>query len=260
MTRYTRQDYIDVDYATVCPVTYPICQLKYDGIWCGADLYQDRTCEYMSRHGQRKLVEHIQDPFSSGLYVGELMFGSEWSKEQNREGQLWLFDLLETPQGDHRNEPYIERYARLAYNLQAKTSSSKWNLVINFPTEQILDIWETLVASGHYEGVVFRNPNASWNAVIPRAKFELTEDLYVTGFVEGEGRLRGSLGALKASYSPVGIGPELLIGGGFSDPQRKAIWKNQTECLGRCFIVKAKKKFKSGLLRHPVFAGWHPDK
>jgi ATP-dependent DNA ligase len=258
--RYSRQNYKDVDIAHVDQTTHPICQLKYDGIWCQCDVDKIGTARYFSRSGECKKVEKISILTPPGSYIGELMFGSEWSKEMNRSGKFFLFDHVEDNYGDHRNLPYITRYMKLAQLLDDQALPSHWFVAPNYPTSDSLAIWNLLVVQGKFEGLVFRHHNDNWHQTLLRAKFELTEDLYITGFVEGTGRLTGSLGALQASYSPLGVGVELTIGGGMTDKLRRDIWKNQSEYLNKCFKCSAKKKFKSGLLRHPNFTGWHLEK
>ena len=258
--RYQRQKYIDVHIGDVDQTTHPICQLKFDGIWCQCDVDEIGTARYFSRNGECKKIEKLTGILPPGSYVGELMFGSEWSKEENRHGKFYLFDHIEDRYGDHRNIPYVDRYVKLQSFALANALPRHWSLINNYPTSDSLTIWNLLVATGKYEGLVFRDPSNNWHQPLLRSKYELTEDLYITGFIEGTGRLTGSLGAVTASYSPLGIGVELTIGGGFSDSLRKQIWKSKAAYLGKCFRCTAKKKFKSGLLRHPNFSGWHQEK
>lgn len=258
--RYTRQVYRDINIADVDQTTHPICQLKYDGIWCQCDVDTIGTARYFSRNGECKKVEKINPLTPPGSYIGELMYGSEWSKEMNRSGRFFLFDHIESNYGCHKNLPYQNRYVSLQTLALSHALPNHWHVVPNYPTADSLTIWELLIASGKFEGLVFRDPSDNWHQPLLRSKFELTEDLYITGFVEGEGRLRGTLGAVEASYSPLGIGTTLTIGGGFTDKVRKEIWNNRPTFLGRCFKCTAKKKFKSGLLRHPNFSGWHEEK
>lgn len=259
-SRYARQKYIDIPIAEVDQTTHPICQLKYDGIWCQCDVDSLQTGRYFSRHGECKKIEKLSPLVPEASFVGELMYGSEWSKEESRSGLFYVFDLVESVYGCHRNQPYHERYARLQELFLANALPRHWHLVPNYPTSESLNIWELLITTGRYEGLVFRNLNHTWHTPVLRSKFELTVDLYITGFIEGEGRLRGTLGAVKASYSPLGVGVELTIGGGFTDALRKRIWNDQDSYMGRCFVCTAKKKFKSGLLRHPNFSKWHEEK
>lgn len=258
--RYTRQKYHDIDISQVDQTTHPICQLKYDGIWCQCDVDEIHTARYFSRNGECKRVEKVAPIVPSGSYIGELMFGSEWAQEDNRKGKFFVFDLVEDRYGDHKNLPYIQRYLKLQAHFANNALPRHWSIVSNFPTAESLTIWNLLVATERYEGMVFRHPDNNWHQPLLRAKYELTEDLYIVGFVEGEGRLKGNLGAVEATRSPMGVGTRIIIGGGFTDQMRRTIWRNRDEHLGRCFVVSAKKKFKSGLLRHPNFKQWHQEK
>lgn len=259
-TRYERQKYIDTEFGKVDLVTHPICQLKYDGIWCCAEVDEQRNIRYFSRRGELKKTEHTTKPIEPGCYIGEFMYGSEWSKEKDRSGRLYVFDFIEHRSTCIKEYHYFERWVKNQHFWKSGMWPEHWHLVQNYPTTDSLDIWKLLVESGEYEGLVFRHPFNTWNEPVLRCKHELTEDLYITGYKEGDGRLRGTLGAVVASYSPVGTGPELVIGGGFTDKQRHHIWAHRVQMLGRCFTVTAKKKFKSGLLRHPNFKCWHDEK
>lgn len=258
--RYKRQNYLDIPIGQVNQETHPICQLKYDGIWCMAEVDQQRVCRYYSRNGELKLTGIVPQTTEPGCYVGELMYGSEWSKENDRHGKFYMFDFVEHRSTELKSLTYGERYTRLGDFHRSGMLPKNWHLIQTFPTHQSLDIWRLMVESGDFEGIVFRHPNQVWSDTLLRAKHQITRDLYITGFKEGEKGLAGTLGAVTASYSPLGIGVELTIGGGFTLKLRRDIWQNQDKFLGRCFTVTAKKEFKSGLLRHPNFLEWHADK
>lgn len=81
-----------------------------------------------------------------------------------------------------------------------------------------------------------------------------TLDLKVTDAVEGDGRLKGTLGALVVDYK----GNTVNVGSGFSDSQRKEFWENTDDIIGRVIEVKYKEITKNkdtGLesLQFPVF-------
>lgn len=81
-----------------------------------------------------------------------------------------------------------------------------------------------------------------------------TLDLKVTDAVEGDGRLKGTLGALVVDYK----GNTVNVGSGFSDAQRKEFWENKDDIIGRVIEVKYKEITKNkdtGLesLQFPVF-------
>ncbi len=257
MSRYERQNYRDVAPAEVDPDRYPITQLKFDGIWGGVKVDQGGHLRYFSRNGQLKHHEKATCGIPSGFFIGEFMYGSEWSKKEERSGRLYLFDLTELKGEDLTRMPYHERIAKLVQLRDNGNLPQHWRIIANYPTLQIDGIWSNLVETGKFEGVVFRNPQDPWHVDILRAKLSLQEDLRIIDYEEGRDRLSGTLGAIIA----VGVdGTTHAIGGGLSDKLRKQIWNDRQLYRGRIFICEYKKKFDSGKLRHPNFVDWHPDK
>ena len=87
-----------------------------------------------------------------------------------------------------------------------------------------------------------------------KAKKFYTLDLKVVDAVEGDGRLKGTLGALVVDYK----GNTVNVGSGFSDEQRREFWENKDSIIGRVIEVKYKEITKNkdtGLesLQFPVF-------
>lgn len=83
-----------------------------------------------------------------------------------------------------------------------------------------------------------------------------TMDLPVVEVLEGEGRLKGTLGALVVQYKNNTIN----VGSGFNDETRERFWKDKEELIGRIIEVKYKeisKDKKTGLesIQFPVFVG-----
>ena len=78
-------------------------------------------------------------------------------------------------------------------------------------------------------------------------------DLQIVGFVEGEGRLKGTLGAITVDYK----GNPLNVGGGFSLDDREFFWYNKDKLLSRVIKVRyfEETQNKDGIksLRFPVF-------
>lgn len=93
-------------------------------------------------------------------------------------------------------------------------------------------------------------------------KYKLFEDydLEVIGFEEGDGRNKGTLGALLVKFK----GFTVKVGSGFSDELRKEIWNNKDEWLGRTVVVKAFEATSNQQggesLRFPVYIDWRDDK
>lgn len=81
-----------------------------------------------------------------------------------------------------------------------------------------------------------------------------TMDLPVVKVLEGDGRLKGTLGALVVKYKDNTVN----VGSGFDDETRKNLWKNKELLIGRVIEVKYKevsKDKKTGLesLQFPIY-------
>lgn len=79
-------------------------------------------------------------------------------------------------------------------------------------------------------------------------------DLPIIGTIEGEGRLKGTLGALVVRYK----GNQINVGSGFDDCTRNKLWENRASLIGRIIEVKYKeitKDKKTGLesLQFPIY-------
>lgn len=83
-----------------------------------------------------------------------------------------------------------------------------------------------------------------------------TMDLPIKEVLEGDGRLKGTLGALVVKYKENTVN----VGSGFDDETRTEFWKNRDNLLGRVIEVKYKeisKDKKTGLesLQFPIYVG-----
>ncbi len=83
-----------------------------------------------------------------------------------------------------------------------------------------------------------------------------TMDLPIKEVLEGDGRLKGTLGALVVKYKENTVN----VGSGFDDETRTEFWKNRDNLLGRIIEVKYKeisKDKKTGLesLQFPIYVG-----
>lgn len=81
-----------------------------------------------------------------------------------------------------------------------------------------------------------------------------TMDLQIIGILEGDGRLKGTAGAIAVKFRDNIVN----VGSGFDDKSRDFIWRNREELIGRIAEVKYKeisKDKKTGLesLQFPVF-------
>lgn len=99
----------------------------------------------------------------------------------------------------------------------------------------------TKVDTEGFEGLMcLRNTHykTKRNSGILKCKVFKTCDIKIIGFEEGEGRLKGTLGAVVVRYKDNNVN----VGSGYSDAQREDIWKNKDTLLGRIMEVRYKEE------------------
>lgn len=120
-----------------------------------------------------------------------------------------------------------------------------------------IDEWLNYAVDHDWEGCML-NRNTTYRCLrnngILKVKRFYTMDLPIVDIVEGEGRLKGTLGAIVVKFKDNTIN----VGSGYSDDQREQMWNNRNELIGRILEVKYKeitKDKKTGLesLQFPVF-------
>ena len=134
--------------------------------------------------------------------------------------------------------------------------------VINIPWERdqfdlTKEVLNTIASSKNFEGFVLK---ASVSHGWWRQKRIRTVDGVVTRVLEGDGRLRGSLGALVISVYDGSEEVEISnVGTGYSDELRSVIWEHRSETLGSVVEV-AYDCIQVGRLRFPRFLRFRDDK
>ncbi|MGD1831015.1 MAG: hypothetical protein ACPKM1_15750 [Spirochaetaceae bacterium] len=101
-----------------------------------------------------------------------------------------------------------------------------------------------------FEGLVGKNPNGFFKEGKSyewmRRVNLISGEYKIINVYEGEGRLRGMLGGVI-------IEGNIRVGSGFADDERKKYWANPDLILGKYATIIAKEKYKSGMLRQPIF-------
>lgn len=99
------------------------------------------------------------------------------------------------------------------------------------------------------EGIMINDSLAPWagkrTSDILKLKKNLIADVRITGFVAGEGKHTGRLGALEVEFDYKGIINKCNIGTGFTDEEREEFWNNQSEHIGKIIEVKYQKITKA---------------
>ncbi|HCG5484208.1 TPA: hypothetical protein ACPKAL_003668 [Vibrio alginolyticus] len=120
--------------------------------------------------------------------------------------------------------------------------------------ESVQALFDYFYDSGE-EGIIIKPRNCRYqrkrNANFLKLKGEITEDLKIVGFENGERdtKFEHVLGALVVDYN----GVEVRVSSGLKEHQRFDFWKNRDQLIGRIIEVQAHQKTPDGSLRHPRF-------
>lgn len=127
-----------------------------------------------------------------------------------------------------------------------------------------IDKWLDYAVEHDWEGCMI-NKDATYKCKrtmdLIKVKRFYTMDLKVVDVLEGDGRLKGTLGALVVEFK----GNTVNVGSGYSDEQRTEIWNNKEHMIGKIVEIKYKEitsDKKTGLesLQFPVFVQIRNDK
>ena len=148
--------------------------------------------------------------------------------------------------------------------LHKSLDSAKTNWIQEVPVlyygndkDQIIK-WLNYMTDRKYEGCMVNLANAPYSCKrtsdILKVKKMQSADLIITGFEEGEGRLKGTLGRMNVNYKGKTVG----VGSGYSDTDRQYIWNHKDELMGKIAEIKyfeesENAKTKEVSLRFPVF-------
>jgi len=94
-----------------------------------------------------------------------------------------------------------------------------------------------------------------------KLKKEKTIDGFITGFQEGKGKYKGTLGALEISvYGPNGVSVEICACSGMTDGERAMLWSSWDTFMFKVCEIKYQNVAANGRLRHPIFKRMRTDK
>jgi ATP-dependent DNA ligase len=258
LKRTGRQKYKDSSYAEAIKHGCDTVQLKYDGWWCRMEIINGEWKLYSRT--ERYISSGVFRYGCSGTFIGEYMFGTNWAQDPERRGNLYVFDCLALNGVNLVNASYRDRYCLLQ---SQKHYFPEWlRLVENFKISDRDAVWNLHVEPVQgFEGLVYRRVQDPVDSLLLREKKVCTAEFRVNGFEEGEGKYRGSLGALVCGTQKDPTSAEAKIGSGFTDEERQTIWDNQASYKGRWLEAEGKTIFEAtGLLRHPTFLRWVSDR
>lgn len=210
----------------------------------------------------RKNIDNLSD--GQNFRIGTGIINSD--SESKNEIKFVIFDCF--PESDIKNKESTAKYKlrRKMLNKLREVIAEKNLKNIEIVTmvyegtdqSQIVKWLDYAIEQG-WEGLML-NKDATYKCkrttdLIKIKKF-YTMDLSVVGVLEGEGRLKGTLGALVVKYKENTVN----VGSGFDDETRKNLWKKRELLIGQVIEVKYKeisKDKKTGLesLQFPIYVG-----
>lgn len=235
-------------------------QLKMDGMRFNA-IVRDGKCEFRSRNGKQiDLLGHLEQDFIDMAGVVDCVFDGEllvmlqgdnqFTDRQTGNGILnkankgtisekeaalvhatvWDIIPLVLFESGHCAAPYATRFSSLEKLVTGhKTDNKRVWLVTSEIVQNIEEAkskFEEYLALG-LEGIILKDGSGIWED--KRAKHqikfkgELECDLKIVGVEEGTGKYAGMLGAILCESADGVI--KVRAGSGFTDEQRKELWK-----------------------------------
>ena len=121
--------------------------------------------------------------------------------------------------------------------------------VFTDPDARLIRLAFEQALAGEAEGLVLRQGDT-----FIKVKKSYTEDVRVTGFIEGKGKFKGMLGKFKTESGDVGTG--------FTSSQRKMFWDARKSKAWKNLIIEVKgmEKTEKGKIRQPRFIRLRLDK
>jgi DNA ligase D-like protein (predicted 3'-phosphoesterase) len=206
--------------------------------------------ELFARNRNTKQVEPVQRTSAA-------LLSNVWrSRDLQQEAPLdnIIYDVLRYKGKDVSKEPY-ENKIEILKSISRDIPYFKSPVWTDQTPEQKLNIIKDIInntSTESKEGVVVYDLKKS---VPLKSKLFQDYDVYTKSITPGKGRLRRSLGQIHYSLTPKGsiVGK---VGVGWSDTERKDVFKHPEQYLHRVMKVTAQEQLNSGAFRVPVFKEW----
>lgn len=184
--------------------------------------------------------------------------------------KFYVYDCV--PLADWNKQKTNRTYTDRLKDLRSLVNDTICNYkkVIDTPTDkvqsaaEVVEIYKKYRDDG-YEGCMLKAVEGkyAWKRVTIKSgemvklkPFE-TLDLEIIDVIEGEGKYQGTLGSLVVSGG--NIAPT-SVGSGFTDADRKEIWRNKDKYVGKTAEVKYFEISEDKVLRFPIFERIREDK
>jgi DNA ligase-1 len=250
---------------------------KLDGVRL-VSIVRDGKVEMLSRAG--KVITNFQDTVGKelstlpdGVYDGEIMdedFNSLMRQVHRKvktnvsKSYYMLFDVVSLEEWEEREGQQTLAHRR--QKLETILGSKEFEFLRLIEHKEIDSNFEAIMAyhgectAAGFEGAMLKNPTMPYcfgrsDAVVKVKAFN-DVDLRVTGFLEGRGRHKGSLGAILVNFN----GVKVRVGSGFGDTDRAEVWADKEKFLGMTAEIRYQEITPDGSLRFPTFVCWRTDK
>lgn len=210
----------------------------------------------------RKNIDNLSD--GENFRIGTGIINSDAKTKE--EIKFVIFDYFPEIELEDKKSYYTYKVRRKCLNGLRETIKEKGLKNIEVVTmvyegtdqSQIMKWLDYAVDQG-WEGLML-NKDAAYKCKrttdLIKIKRFYTMDLPVVKVLEGDGRLKGTLGALVVKYKENNVN----VGSGFDDETRRKLWEDRDNLIGRIVEVKYKeisKDKKTGLesLQFPIYVG-----
>jgi ATP-dependent DNA ligase len=257
----TSKEMFDTDGKSI-PRRYRYCQLKYDGIW-GLLVISDGQWVIYSRTGKVK-ADGVAPKEHTACLLGEYIHGKH---KIHPKGHFYAFDCLWRGNRDLRDIHYSSRLHHLRNEivilkekLHLTEKLTGIEEVYTFEKFSWRETWEAFVELDGYEGLVFKDPTATFdNQDSIRVKRVCEIEYICIGFApaDKDSKYAGQVGAVRGSLTDF---PCDVKCSGLNEKQRLHFTESGKEYIGRVFTAKGNGFYPSGSIRHPKFKVWRDDK
>jgi len=276
-------------------IQYPVfASPKLDGIRCLIINGQpvSRKLKPIPNTHIREQLSKLSHTFDGEIMIPGCTFNQMQSKVMSFDGEPYfeynVFDYI----NDDLDEPYIKRLEKLSTIAWDLYDNFKVNIVpvVSCSSEDELIKYENECIAAGYEGIMIRKYDGRYKegrstvkeAILLKLKRFKDSEATVIDFVEKMTNTnvqeKDEMGYAKRSSAKDGMipadtlgsltvketldnGGEILfnIGSGFNDEQRKEIWNNKEQYIGK-FVKYKYQEFGKDAPRFPVFLGFrHTD-
>lgn len=251
-------------------------------IYYGGKFYTRQGKEYMGLDHIKRDIEKIANA-KNYVFDGELIYknpegltdseafqkgtGIAQSKAETKdELKLVLFDILPKKEfdiGKSKDTYKIRKQKLLALNAFTTTNLEIVNMFYEGTDQSQIWKWLDYAETHDMEGLML-SLDAPYECkrtkTLLKVKKFFSCDIRCIGIEEGNGRNKGTLGALVCDYK----GNRVNVGSGFTDADRKQFWLNPDTVVGHIVSVKYKEETKNkdgGVsIQFPVFESIRFDK